>query len=103
MKAVTLYKDGQKKDFTERAARIAVESFGWQEIVPLKVPSEIGTKTRPPEIKRPIEPAVKELNPVVEAKPYKVVETEKGVTIKPNTPAVKKTRKSPVRSKTSKK
>ena len=89
---VTLIKNGKKQEFSERAAKIAVESFGWQEMIPLKVPSEIGTKTRPLEIKRPIEPIV--LKPVEQ----KIVEP-----IKVEPIPEKKTRKSPVRSKTSKK
>ena len=94
---VTLIKNGKRQEFSERAAKIAVESFGWQEMIPLKVPSEIGTKTRPPEIKRTIEPAILKLveekkEPVKEAvkEPEKIKEPEK-------------TRKSPVRSKTTKK
>ena len=93
---ITLIKNGTKKEFTERSAKIAVESFGWQEVIPLKVPAEIGTKTRPPEIRRPIEPIV--LKPVEEKK-EPVKETEKIIE-----PVLeKKTRKSPVRSKTTKK
>ena len=90
---VTLIKDGKRQEFSERAAKIAVEAFGWQEMIPLKVPLEVGTKTRPPEIKRTIEPAI--LKPVEEKKePVKEAVKE---------PIEKKTRKSPVRSKTSKK
>ena len=88
----TLIKDGKRQEFSERAAKIAVESFGWQEMIPLKVPSEIGTKTRPPEIKRPIEPIV-----------LKHVEQKIVEPIKVEPIPEKKTRKSPVRSKTSKK
>lgn len=46
METVTLIKDHQKRQFSPRAAKIAVEHLGWSEL-PAK-PDEVGTKTKPP-------------------------------------------------------
>lgn len=91
MEKVTLTKGSIKKDFTERAAKIAVESFGWTEYVALAKPVEIGTRTRPPEIKpiqliQPAEiPAIPKPDPITdlsketEVKKIEVPEVKKTV------------------------
>ena len=52
METVTLIKDHQKRQFSPRAAKIAVEHFGWSEL-PAK-PDEVGTKTKPPLLGAPM-------------------------------------------------
>lgn len=47
----TLVRGNVKREFGERAAKIAVDLLGWTELTPAKVPEEVGTKTKPPEIK----------------------------------------------------
>lgn len=44
-------KNGVRKVFSEKAAQIAIESYGWSEMIPLEKPIEIGKKTLPPPIK----------------------------------------------------
>ena len=77
---VTLIKGSQRKEFTEKAAKILVEAYGWSEFVPLKKPVEIGHKTLPPiiEAKKLIEPIklvepLKPIEPVVFDEVKKVV------------------------------
>ena len=51
---VTLVKDYKQRQFSEKAAKIAIEHFGWSEITTPAKPSEVGTKTKPPIIDKPI-------------------------------------------------
>lgn len=51
METVTLIKNHQKRQFSPRAAKIAVDYLGWSEL-PGR-PEEVGTKTKPPIIGEP--------------------------------------------------
>jgi hypothetical protein len=53
-KKVLLQKGNIRREFGERAVRIAVDYLGWVEVHPLIRPKEVGTKTVPPEITKPI-------------------------------------------------
>ncbi len=53
-KKVLLAKGNIRREFGDRAAKIAVEFLGWVEIHPPIRPKELGTKTIPPEITKPI-------------------------------------------------
>jgi hypothetical protein len=53
-KKVLLAKGNVRREFGERAAKIAIDFLGWVEIHPPIKPQEIGTKTIPPEITKPI-------------------------------------------------
>ena len=51
---ITLIKGNVKRDFSERAAKIAMEHLGWSEFHTPDKPSEIGKRTSPPVISKPI-------------------------------------------------
>lgn len=64
----TLFKGNMKRDFSIAAAKIAVGQLGWTEVsIPIR-PIEIGRKTSPPEITKPIKliepPVIKAVEPV---------------------------------------
>lgn len=123
-----LTKDGVQKEFTPRAAKIAIAHLGWSEEIPLSRPSEIGTRTRPTPIGKPIELIKPAIYPGDKVKEKEFTQTfpiptfpgkklvnpdvnlngsiEKVIEVKVSdiTPMlVKKTRKPPVRSKSTKK
>ena len=121
MEKVILIKGNVKREFSPRAAQIAIEHLGYTEFVPASKPAEVLTKTKPPKILKPV--------PLIEAKTeypgdeHKDTDLEKTVdeiiknddlaekteNIEEVSPAtddlgnVKKPRKSPVRSKSAKK
>lgn len=110
METVTLVKDYKKRQFSPKAAKIAVEHFGWSELTAPAKPSEVGTKTRPPIIDKPIvlKPIQSELKdyPIekkaesVEIKAAEIVPTEiKATEVEAEPVKEKKSRKSPVKSK----
>ena len=49
----TLVKNGVRREFSERAAKIAVNLLGWVEIIPRDRPADIKIKL-PPDIRKPI-------------------------------------------------
>lgn len=51
---LTLVKNYKQRQFSDRAAKIAIEHFGWSELTTPFKPSEVGTKTKPPIIDKPI-------------------------------------------------
>ena len=52
MESVTLEKNYQRRQFSPKAAKIAIEHYGWSELAGR--PSEVGTKTKPPIIDKPV-------------------------------------------------
>ena len=96
------------KEVTEKAGKIAIRSMGWAEVTEAAKPSEIGTKT-----KRNEPPVILSAQPVKlkEAvypgdEPIKIIQDESGVRLAESEPKKvipKKTRKAPVKSKSSKK
>lgn len=68
----TLVKNGQKRNFNDKAARIAMEHLGWTELIVPEKPPEVGTKTsrlQPPII----QPPVKLVQPEIIPEPTKVL------------------------------
>lgn len=102
MEKKTLVKNGVRHDFSPRAARIAISSLGWSEVVPFQRPVELLKKTLPPEITQPIK-LIKPPLLVPKATTEPIIPDEPKVTEPVITEPVKKVRKSPVRSKTTKK
>lgn len=118
---LTLVKNYKQRQFSDRAAKIAIEHFGWSELATPFKPSEVGTKTKPPIIDKPIKlkeiPIEKkiEVNDDLAQEPVKEILSEIRATEKMTVSAdeisdatavpdeapvkVKKTRKSPVKSK----
>lgn len=99
MEKVTLIKDGQKREFSSRAAQIAIDNLGWTEFQPFPTPVELNNgvhlnKVLPPLITKPREivPEYPGDEKIVEVIPDPIVEVP-----------VKKTRKSPIRSKSANK
>lgn len=54
MANIILVKNYQKRPFSEKAAKIAIEHFGWSEVLTPAKPLEVGTKTKPTIIEKPI-------------------------------------------------
>ncbi len=84
-----LVKGNIKREFGERAAKIAVDLLGWVELTPVKIPEEIGTKTKPPEVKPiklimppVVKDDVKEMEEVAEVTPKEVKKRKPRVTSK---------------------
>lgn len=82
-----LVKNGVRRPFEERAAKIAVEHLGWVEEVPPVRPHELLKKTLPPEINKPVKlivPPVEEVAaPVVEKEVQEQVQEKPKKTRKP--------------------
>lgn len=114
MEKVTLVKNGERRDFGLRAAKIAREHLGWSEVIPMAKPKELG-KVLPPEITRPVKLIKPPLLGVPKAEPTMPVEKVESIdgtdplkTIIVNKDQIepvfeKPARKTPVRSKTTKK
>ena len=129
MANIILVKNYQKRPFSPRAAKIAIEFFGWSEVTTPPKPLEVGTKTKPVIIDKPVRlkefpiekanddlaeiPKTEITQPVVDsgnddlgnAVKADLLQSEKieaNVTIEPDVEkkiAVKKTRKRTVKSK----
>jgi hypothetical protein len=115
MESVTLEKNYQRRQFSPKAAKIAIEHYGWSEITTPAKPSEVGTKTKPPIIDKPIKlkeiPIEKKIevnDDLAVGEKKEIITDDSGVRLadeNKNVPdevkevKVKKTRKSPVKSK----
>jgi len=110
METITLVKDHKKRQFSPKAAKIAIEHFGWSEITTPAKPSEVGTKTKPPIIDKPVilkVPQAEKIEEVIPKSDAVIPAVDSGnvgtanTDLKPKTeePVVKKPRKSPVKSK----
>lgn len=102
MEKITLVKDGVRHEFSPRAAKIAqMASLGWSEVIPFQKPVELLKKVVPPEIIRPVKLIKPPLLGVPKSTTEPIIPDEPKVPV--ITEPVKKVRKSPVRSKTTKK
>jgi hypothetical protein len=75
-----LVKNGVRREFEERAAKIAINLLGWIEIPEPDKPFEVGKRTLPPEITKPIrliEP------PVIKADDYPKPGKIENIEVKP--------------------
>lgn len=54
MEKVTLIKNNKKEEFTTKAAIILKEHFGWSDYNPAEKPAEVGTRTKPIPITKPV-------------------------------------------------
>jgi predicted nucleic acid-binding Zn ribbon protein len=103
-----IIKDNVVKTVSDKAAKIAIQLMGWSEYTEAKRPSEIGTKTKPPKIPADQPIKLKDAKKVDDTFPGSNAGIDESKTIivdadKIDTfPKEKKTRKSPVKSKSSK-
>jgi len=85
-----LVKNGIRREFHDRAAKIAVDLLGWIEIPEPDKPFEVGKRTLPPEITKPIrliEP------PVIKATDYPEPGKIEKIEVEEEKPKVKRTRR----------
>jgi len=54
MANIILIKNYEKRSFSEKAAKIAIEHYGWSELHSPAKPLEVGTKTKPVIIDKPV-------------------------------------------------
>ncbi len=87
MDKITLVKDGQRREFTRKAADILIEHMGWSEIIAPPTPEELGRKPLIPGITAPItliEAPVKKAPP--EITPVDIKQPEEIKTVDPPKP-----------------
>ncbi|HBE42021.1 MAG TPA: hypothetical protein DDW27_12605 [Bacteroidales bacterium] len=103
MANVFLVKDGQRRPFSINAAKIAIEHFGWSEITTPPKPLEVGTKTKPTIIDKPVKlkefPIEKANDDLAEIPKTEIIQPDVDSGNTETEVPVKKTRKSPVKSK----
>lgn len=94
-------KNGRITDMTPKAAKIAINHLGATEIKPPVKPIEVGTKTKPPVINKPIR-IIEPSDDLAKGDNYPdvIINDDLGLAGNPVKVPEKKTRKKPVRSKT---